>query len=219
MRYKKETSWKKSRKFGDVKGGRKRPKLTDNIFERKHNFLPSSKGEDTPIFIVDNPSRDFYFPASVEEIKETLDKLPKEHIENLTHVWLRKVNKKDFENGDTIQGSFICGSGVSLIVLHPFPTNMKMRFGIKKPSQKKLKAYASFCTELLQDQDGWFLQWSESGVKKYYLESLLLHEIGHHFDSMYQRYWSKAYSDKAEKFANNYAVFWSNRMTEVYEYE
>lgn len=36
----KETAWKKSRKFGDVKGGRKWPKIADNIFNRKHNLLP-----------------------------------------------------------------------------------------------------------------------------------------------------------------------------------
>ena len=38
----KETAWKKSRKFGDVKGGRKRPKLADNIFKRQHNFSAPS---------------------------------------------------------------------------------------------------------------------------------------------------------------------------------
>lgn len=35
----KETAWKKNRKFGDVKGGRMRPKLADNIFNRQHNLV------------------------------------------------------------------------------------------------------------------------------------------------------------------------------------
>ena len=75
----------KSRKFGDVKGGRKRPKLADNIFNRQHNFSAPNENEETPIFIVDNSSRDLYFPVSVDEIKEFLSKLPTEHTENLTH--------------------------------------------------------------------------------------------------------------------------------------
>lgn len=55
----KETAWKKNRKFGDVKGGRKRPKLADNIFNRQHNLKCPSNSDKTPIFIVDNPSKDF----------------------------------------------------------------------------------------------------------------------------------------------------------------
>ena len=66
----KETAWKKSRKFGDVKGGRKRPKLADNIFSRQHNFQAPSTGEETPIFMLDNPSRDLFFPITIVEIKE-----------------------------------------------------------------------------------------------------------------------------------------------------
>lgn len=217
MKNRKETAWKKSRKFGDIKGGRTRPKLADNIFSRQHNFLPPTHGQETPIFLVDNPSRDFFFPVTADEIKNTLERLPDHHTDNITHIWLRKIKKKDYENGDTVQGSFICGSGVNLIVIHPFPTDLKMRFGDNKPGTKRLKFYAPYVTDLNQDNDGWYLKWTEQKLKEYYLESLLLHEIGHHIDSMYQRYWSKTYKDKAENFADNYAVFWSNRLTDIYE--
>jgi len=216
MRNRKETAWKKSRKFGDVKGGRKRPKLADNIFSRQHNFLPPTKGQETPIFIVDNPSRDFFFPVSVDEIKQILSKLPKEHTDNLTHIWLKKIKKKDYEKDNYLQGSFICGSGINLIVLYPFPRDLVMRFD-KKPSPKKLKWYAPFSTNLIHEKNQWYLKWTTEEIKKYYLEGLLLHEIGHHIDSIYKRYWSIAYSKKAEKFADNYAVFWSNKWTEIFE--
>ena len=166
--------------------------------------------------MVDTPSRDFFFPATIEEIKETLNKLPKEHTENLTHVWLRKVKKKDYENSETFQGSFICGSGVNLIVLYPFPADLIMRFD-KKPSQNKLKRYSPYTSDLIQKEGQWHLKWTKMGIKKYYLEGLLLHEIGHHIDSYYQRYWSKAYKNKCEKFADNYAVYWSSKLTEIYE--
>jgi len=216
MRNRKETAWKKNRKFGDVKGGRMRPKLADNIFNRQHNFLPPTDGQETPIFIADNPSRDFFFPATIDEIKETLNKLPKEHTEKLTHIWLRKVKKKDYENNECFQGSFICGSGINLIVLYPFPKDLTMKFD-KKPTQKKLKWYSPYTTDLTQKNSEWILKWTEEGLKKYFLEGLLLHEIGHHIDSVYQRFWSKTYSEKGENFADNYAVFWSNKLTEIYE--
>lgn len=66
----KQTAWKKSRKFGDIYGGRERPKMTvgvptggNRIFRRAHSILPPSPLDKLPIYIVDNPSRDFFFPS------------------------------------------------------------------------------------------------------------------------------------------------------------
>lgn len=214
----KETAWKKNRKFGDVKGGRTRPKLADNIFNREHNFTAPSPNESTPIFMVDNPSRDLYFPVSVDEIKDLLAKLPAHHTENITHIWLRKMSNKEYEKEGKTQGCFICGSGVNLIVLYPFPRDLIMCFGNKKPSNKVLKWYAPYQPELIFKNDDWTLVWTEEKIKQYYLEGLLLHEIGHQLDSVYQRYWSPTYKkQKAENFADNYAYYWGNELREGIE--
>jgi hypothetical protein len=138
LQTRKHTAWEKNRKFGDVFGGRVSPKLTDRVFKRYHNFEPPIKGESTPIFIVDNPSRDFYFPVTVEDVKLTIDQLPKSHTEFLTHIWLQKIKRTDYLNGESFQGCLICGSGVKLIVLHPFPIDNKMRLGRVKPQRKIL---------------------------------------------------------------------------------
>lgn len=209
----KETAWKKSRKFGDVKGGRMRPKLADNIFNRQHNLLPPKENEETPIFMKDNPSRDFFFPVSVEEIKTFLNKLPKEHTERLTHIWLRKMSKKEYEKEGSLQGCFICGRGIKLIVLYHFARDLTMNFGKKKPSNKVLKWYANYAPELVQKDGNWQLIWTEQKIKRYYLEGLLLHEIGHKIDSVYRRYWSTPYKkQKAENFADNFAYYWGDKM-------
>lgn len=212
----KETAWKKSRKFGDVKGGRKWPKLADNIFNRCHNFPAPTPDQQLPIYMVDNPSRDFFYPASVEEIQSFLGKLPEEHTDHLTHVWLRKVSKKEYEQPNRLQASFICGSGVNLIVLYPFSRDLTMEFGKKKPSQRTLKWYAAYEPELVQDQDNWKLIWTEEKLKRYYLEGLLLHEIGHKVDSYYQRFWSAANHRKKENFADNYAFYWGDKIRNEY---
>jgi len=34
----KQTRWKKSRKFGDVFGGRRYPKIADKVFNRAHSL-------------------------------------------------------------------------------------------------------------------------------------------------------------------------------------
>ena len=217
MQTRKHTAWKKNRKFGDVWGGRTFPKLADKIFNRQHNLSAPKNDETSPIYIIDNPSRDFYFPITVDEIKSTLEKLPKDHTDHLTHIWLQKIKKTDYVNGDTFQGSFICGSKVYLIVLHPFPTDNKMRLGKSKPLKKTLNYYKNYTTDLKEDKDGWYLQWTEELIKKYFLESLLLHEIGHSIDSFYKRYWSKATKAKSENFADNYVAVWADKVRETYE--
>ena len=169
MLTKKHTAWKKNRKLGDVYGGRTFPKLSDKLFNRQHNLAAPTSTEETPIYIFENPSRDFYFPVTIDEIKLTLSKLPKEHTEHLTHIWLQKIKKSDYLNGDTFQGCFICGSNVYLIVLHPFPTDNKMRFGKTKPENKNLNYYKKYSIDLQQDDYGWFLQWTEETIKDYYL--------------------------------------------------
>lgn len=211
MHTRKHTAWKKSRKFGDVKGGRNFPKITDNIFNRAHSLQRPSPHDETPIFMVDNPSKDFFFPITVEDIKQVLATLPPSHSESLTHIWLRKVSSKDYEKYST-QGMFICGSGVNLIVLFPFPRSLKMQFGKKKPPKKLLKWYAYYTPELIEENGKWHLQWTAEKIKQYYLEGLLLHEIGHQIDSYYKRYWSKTYKNRAEQFADNFAYYWADKV-------
>jgi hypothetical protein len=217
MQTQKHTAWKKNRKFGDVMGGRKRPKLADRIFSREHNLTAPAKGVATPIYIVDNPSRDFYFPVTVDEVKEILKRLPEAHTAHLTHIWFQKIKKTDHAAGNTFQASFICGSSVYLIVLHPFPVDNIMRLGKLKPTKRILNYYKAYTTVLKEDRNGWYLLWTRENIKQYYLESLLLHEIGHSIDSFYKRYWSKAAANKREKWADNYVEVWADQVREQYD--
>lgn len=152
---------------------------------------------------------------TVDEIKETLKKLPVEHTEYLTHIWLSKVKKSEYLKDKTVQGKFICGSGVFLIKLYAVPTDNRMIFGKIKPTKKQLGFYKPYCNDLIHDKDCWYLQWTTENYKKYFLEKLLLHEIGHCVDYIYQRYWSKANSKQVEDFADNYAVIWSNNLKQI----
>jgi hypothetical protein len=217
MQNRKYTAWKKNRKFGDKMGGRTHTKLADKVFHREHNLTPPTKTQETPIFLVENPSRDFYFPITIEDVQEALAKLPQEHTEHLTHIWLQKIKKMDYLQGKTLQACFICGGGVYLIVFYPFPTDLKMRLGKKKPLSKVLNFYSPYTNDLKQDEMGWYLQWEEAQIKRYYIESLLLHEVGHSIDCFYKRYWSKTQNAKKEKWAENYAAVWADSVRDTYE--
>lgn len=202
----KETAWKKSRKFGDVKGGRRWPKVTDNIFKRYHSLPKPPPEAVLPLFIHENPGRDFYFPVTEADIRQQIARLPVEDTARLTHIWLRHLKKKDYEKGDSVQGMYIRGSGVFLIVLHPFPKDLKMAFRERKPIKRTLNYYSAWTNDLLFDEEksAWYLKWTENAISDYYLNSLLLHEIGHHVDA----FPSKADRKKYEDFADDYAVTW-----------
>lgn len=214
----KETAWKKSRKFGDIKGGRTGLRMADGIFKRYHSLLPPAKGQSLPIFYCDNPSRDFFHPLNVDEIKVALAQLPSAHTAEITHVWLRKVKKRDFGKKDGYQASFICGSGVNLIILNSFPNDLRMKFGKKTPGKKVRKFFALWENEWVLEEGYWFLEWTEKGISNYYLDHLLLHEIGHLLDSQFQRFYSKSSGAKKENFANGYAASWSKRLKTEMEF-
>ena len=210
----KETACKKTRKFGDIKGGRQYPKISDGIFRKFHSLKPPTPHDNLPIFLNDNPSRDFYFPADDDEIRVQLQKLPHLLTDEITHIWLRRIKTVDYQTGNEFQAMFICGSGVNLVTINPFPRDLKMHFGETKPSAKTLRFYSKWTGEqqpLRNSAGSWYLPWSEATIKDYYLSHLLLHEVGHFVDRYSNRFRSKA-SKKSEDFAESFAVFWNSKI-------
>lgn len=212
MQSRKFTSWKKSKKFGDVQGGRQVPKLADRIFNRQHNLEAPNSDEKRPIYINENPSKDFYFPISINDIKNIFNKLPSDQTNHITHIWLKRIKKSDYLKGKTYQGYFISGSKVYLIVINPFPIDNKMRFTKNKPIKKILDSYKDYTNDLRQDHIGWYLQWNDVSIKKYYSEKILLYLIGMSLDSFNKRYWSKANKNKVDNFAKNYTIEWTSKI-------
>lgn len=212
MRSRKETAWKKSRKFGDVKGGRKRNKWLNYGFDRLHDLEPLTEKDETPVFIVDNPSRDFFFPVTVEDIQIHLEKLHDYQVKWISYIWLRRHSPKDYDHTNSLQGSYTWGAGVQLVTLYAFPKDLKMKFGRKKPKQSTLNWYKTYCTRLIEENENWYLQWEKDEIKEYYLNGLLLHEIGHHVDHQYRDSVSSKTRTKGEKWADGYALYWANKI-------
>jgi hypothetical protein len=211
----KQTAWKKSRKLGDIYGGRERLKITDRIFYRAHSLSPPHPQDELPIYIVDNPSRDFFFPLEREDIARELKCLPQQDLEGITHIWLRRFKKSEYNSGELPFANFICGSGVRLIVLYPWPVDLRLFISKKTPSDRQLKAYAKYTTSLIETPNGWYLEWTLIQLKNFYIEVLLYHEIGHHLDE-YRRRWTPANHGIVEEYANQYAFERTSRRTFTY---
>lgn len=205
MKSRKTTAWKKNRKFGDVYGGRSRTKLSDNIFFRLHSIERPSEKDQLPILMEDNPSRDFFFPLSLEEVEEALKELPNRDYEGITHIWLRRLKGSDFHAGNKPHAEFICGSGVRMIVLYPWPKDMVLSYGRKRPSNAVINEAEKFGAVFKKTNKGWHSHWGISSIRKYTINAVLYHEVGHHID-WYYRHWSKANRKQAEDYADQYAI-------------
>lgn len=204
MKPRSKTPWKKSRTYGDIYGGRACQRMTDNIFARYHSLKPPTPGQHLPIFVEDNPSKGYYFPISQTDLEEVMEKLPKEEVKGLTHIWLRRdTGNLDGRNG--YFAKFICGSKVRVIIIQPWPIDGKLFLGNKKPSLRTVKTYQRFNAELTKEKGKWYVFLDGENLKKFYLEYLFLHEIGHHID-WYHRHWSKANFKQCEEYADQYAL-------------
>jgi hypothetical protein len=211
----KQTAWKKSRKFGDVYGGRELPKIANGIFRRVHSISPPSPLDKLPIYIVDNPSRDFFFPLEPDDIARELEYLPEADRSQITHIWLRRFKKSEYIAGELPFAEFICGSGVRAIILYPWQVDMRLFMSKKRPADRQLKRYSKYTTNLVETPDGWFLEWTLPELKNFYIEALLYHEIGHNVD-WYRRRWTVANQDTLEEYANQYAFEYTSKRRLTY---
>jgi len=208
------TAWKKNRKLGDVYGGRRWTKREDNIFKRCHSLKPPLPTDSLPILIEDNPSRDFFFPISVQEADQTLKALPKHDYEGITHIWCRRAKKSDIVNGKAPWAEYICGSGVRIVILYPWPKTMKLTWP-NKPSNRTINEFKRFGVDICRSGKLWLAKPTVAQLRKLYIELLLYHEVGHHIELSSWR-WSKANNKQAEEYANQYAIQKSATATHIF---
>lgn len=208
------TPWKKSRKFGDVYGGRKWPKLADRIFNRCHDLSAPEAGRDLPILMQDNPSRDFYFPISAVEAKDALEKLPSYDVSGITHIWCRRLRKSEFDSQSQPLAQFICGSGVRVIVLYPWSRDRKRTFG-RVSDQALLNEMRRLGFAVTKSKGLWSVSATEEQLQLFYIQ-VLFHEVGHHID-WYNRHWSAANGKNTEEAANQYALEKSQESLDALE--
>ncbi|WPH23473.1 hypothetical protein [Variovorax paradoxus] len=180
--------------------------MTDNIFARAHSLQRPADGQRLPVLLQDNPSRDYVFPVSVEEAAAALERLPAQHREGITHIWLRGRTRHQ-AGPDASLAEFICGSGVRVVVLYAWPADGVLTLGRRQPPRGEIAHFIRFGGVLRQTRGSWTISFEMAGLRRFYLEHLLCHEVGHHVD-WFTRFWSKANAKKVEAAADQYAYAW-----------
>ena len=95
-----------------------------------------------------------------------------------------------------------------MIVLFPWRTDNRICFGRRAPQGEVRHTYERFEAAIVRRGSYWYAQFADSGLRRFYLEYLLYHEIGHHLDWYYRR-WTPANTRKCEEAADQYAITWS----------
>lgn len=72
------------------------------------------------------------------------------------------LKKSDFATGHYPLAEFVCGSGVRLIVLYPWPKDMLLPLGPQRPGEKLVKFCSRWCDDLIECGGKWFLRWTLS---------------------------------------------------------
>ena len=139
-------------------------------------------GEDHGLRIVHQPAgAGFRHVLTADEVRERLSRLPAHFVEPLEVVQFSRMTRKKL--------SFPCYGMQwgSSIYLYPIEDGLTECYNVPpKPSQvNEARMYGGQWIQTAAEE--WKLVWTESAIKDFYLNNILIHELGHILDDRNQR--------------------------------
>ena len=144
-------------------------------------YEPTETGRDYRV-VVKAPGAGFRHILTPAEIRNRLAELPKAFIENLEVVQLSGMTRK--------KQSFPCYGmqwGSSLY-LYPIEENLVEYYDCPPTPAQRNEARMYGGRWIQESAQGWKLEWTEESVHDFYLNNILLHELGHLVDGRNTRY-------------------------------
>jgi hypothetical protein len=147
------------------------------------------------------------YPCTLEDIRERLAELPTEDLEGLWAVGLVPSTRKDC----SVNGRYFGGDRPTI---HLCSHQMSLTY--KQPDQVKRSDLEH--SQMVQLEYGmriervgsrWFCRWSPEDLRRFVVEHVLLHEVGHHVHHMQRRrqgFTSRLTLGVREQFAEDYAL-------------
>ncbi len=151
--------------------------------------------------IVQSPGTGYRHVVTPDEIRQRLAELPAHFVEPLQTIQLSRMTRKKL--------SFPC-YGMQwgpAIYLYPVELSLVERYKAPpKPSQLiEAKMYGGHWEESVGG--GWTLVWTEAALKDFYLNNILIHELGHLLDERNSR------SVDRERYAEWFAIEYGYKPT------
>lgn len=153
----------------------------------------------------------FVRPFHPQDINEYLEKMPEEFVNGIKGIYLLGGTKKQKKASFGSLFRYGCYSG-SKIYLHAFPENrMTLSFKKNKPSPSILEEYERANANIKNVKGGLCISFDIGSLKRFFLQDVLTHEIGHHMD----RYNIDQTHKRSERFAEWFASEYGYRLPTI----
>lgn len=156
-------------------------------------YEPTEKGSGEYRVITQAPGPGYRHVVTEREIRARLGKLPASVLESLDVVQLSRMTKK--------KQSFPCYGMQwgSTLYLYPIEESLIEYFS-QPPRPAEFNEARQFGGRWVQEGSEWQLIWTEATIKDFYLNNILIHELGHLLDNR-----NTSYTDR-ERYAEWFAI-------------
>ena len=151
-------------------------------------------------FIVQTPGPGYVHPVTADEVRDRIAELPEEFQQDLEYVQLSRLTRK--------RRLFPC-YGLqwgTAVYLYPIEESLEELY-VRAPTPQQRIETEMFGGRWIQDGASWWLVWREHTIRDYYLNNVLIHEIGHINDHRNTRFVDR------ERFADWFAVEYGYRAS------
>ncbi|MEZ6058819.1 MAG: hypothetical protein R3C19_00490 [Planctomycetaceae bacterium] len=158
------------------------------------------RGDGQLRFTVQPAGKGYVHPVTIEEVAERISKLPEEFQAGVESVQFSRITRK--------RKLFPC-YGLqwgTAVYLYPIEDSLEELYG-RAPSPEQRIETEMFGGRWVKDGKCWWLIWNEHTIRDYYLNNVLIHEIGHINDSRNTRFVDR------ERYANWFAIEYGYRAS------
>ncbi len=182
-----------------VRGVQRNAKLP---FVPPEDWYEPTEDADSYKIIVQEPGDGYQHVLTPDDIRERLDLLPDSFISDLEVVQFSRMTRK--------KRSFPCYGmqwGTTLY-LYPIDTNLTEYYH-RPPTPAQMNEARMYGGQWqLESQGTWKLVWTEAAIRDFYLNNILIHELGHLLDSR-----NTSYADR-ERYAEWFALHYGYKSSE-----
>ncbi|MCL2623681.1 MAG: hypothetical protein FWD31_08460 [Planctomycetaceae bacterium] len=147
---------------------------------------------------------DFIRPYNVADVEKTLRSVPIPFLKGIGRIILLGGTKKQNQTAWSKMFRYGAYCEWGWIALTAYPRRM-MTLDHDGPIQPHHQhEYQRTFTKTWQEGDKWYVKFDEESLKRFYLQDVLIHEIGHHVDWCRRKHWRDVTEEFAEWFAREY---------------
>ncbi len=162
-------------------------------------YEPTGKTGTDFTFIHQQPGEGFRHILTEQEIRDRLAQLPSRMLEDLEVVQLSRLTRKKL--------SFPCYGMQWGAAIYLYPMDQSLiEYFPHPPRPEQVVEAKMFGAVWEEDADGfWRLEWTEETIKDFYLNNVLIHELGHLLDKRNNNYVAR------ERYAEWFAIEYGYR--------